>query len=107
MFGPTPSTNTNRLASSPFGTIGFQAASNHKAHSTAPIIHFWLKPSLFLSRLRVKSLRGVPVMCFRRRGVWPMMSAGSSFTYSSTRFWAVSSALRAHRRQRPHPIRCG
>ena len=40
MFGPIPSTNTNRLASSPFGTIGFQAASNHKANSTAPIIHF-------------------------------------------------------------------
>lgn len=40
VFGPISSTNTNRLASSPLATISFQAAFNHWAHPTTPIVHF-------------------------------------------------------------------
>src|SRR5215212_11889466 len=55
---------------------------------------FWEKPSRFISRLTVESLKSVPVMCSRKRRLWPMVAAGRSSTPFSRRTPAFSSALR-------------
>jgi hypothetical protein len=54
---------------------------------------FWEKPSRFIRRLTVESLRSVPVMCSKKRRLCEMVAVGRSSTSCSSRTVAFSSTL--------------
>ena len=91
---PISSTKTKVLTSSVWAAITLQDAHHHSSSSTAPTLRFWEKPSRFISRLTVTSLRCVPVMCPRERRLWLMVAVGCSCTSFASRTVAFPSTLR-------------